>query len=112
MNRHCSGSGSLRVLDILLKLQPGSRERTGLERWLAGLELQFAGNVLVVDLETSHIWGEIAARAQRIGETLSAGDGLISAAAIRHGLHVMTRNVRHFEPTGVLVVNPWTDTTD
>ena len=36
-------------------------------------------------------------------------DGLLAATAVRHGLHLMTRNVADFEPTGVLLVNPWED---
>jgi predicted nucleic acid-binding protein len=38
-----------------------------------------------------------------------AGDGLIAATARRHGLHVMTRNTEHFEPTGVLLLSPWSN---
>ncbi len=32
---------------------------------------------------------------------------LIAATALRHGLHVMTRNTKHFAATGVLVLDPW-----
>jgi hypothetical protein len=32
-----------------------------------------------------------------------------AATALRHVLHVMTRNTADFEPTGVLLVNPWKD---
>jgi predicted nucleic acid-binding protein len=34
-------------------------------------------------------------------------DGLIAAVAESNGLIVVTRNVRHFEPLGVRVLNPW-----
>jgi hypothetical protein len=30
-----------------------------------------------------------------------------TAAAIQHELHLMTRNVADFKPTGVLLVDPW-----
>ena len=36
-----------------------------------------------------------------------ANDGLIAAIATRYGLHVMTRNTVDFEPTGVMLINPW-----
>ncbi|MEZ4654614.1 MAG: plasmid stabilization protein [Candidatus Eisenbacteria bacterium] len=36
-------------------------------------------------------------------------DGLIAATAIRHGLHVMTRNLSDFRPTGALLIDPWSD---
>lgn len=35
-------------------------------------------------------------------------DSLIAATAIVHGLTVVTRNVRDFEPTGVPLIDPWT----
>jgi predicted nucleic acid-binding protein len=34
-------------------------------------------------------------------------DALIAATALKHGLAVATRNVRHFENTGASFVNPW-----
>jgi len=34
-------------------------------------------------------------------------DALIAATALVHGLTVATRNVKDFEPTGTLLVNPW-----
>ena len=38
---------------------------------------------------------------------MPAQDGLIAATALRHGLHLMTRNVNDFAATGVLLINPW-----
>jgi hypothetical protein len=32
---------------------------------------------------------------------------LIAATALVHGLKIATRNVRHFAPLGVVVVNPF-----
>ena len=87
-------------------LDAGARQRA-LSSWLNGLEVDFADRLLSVDSETARIWGELTARAQRQGRTVHVGDGLIAATALRHGLHVMTRNVRDFEPTGALVINPW-----
>ena len=34
-------------------------------------------------------------------------DRLIAATALEHGLTVVTRNVRHFEPTGAPVLDPF-----
>lgn len=84
-----------------------SRKKSALQSWLQTLELHYADRLLPVDLETGRIWGEITAAAQRAGRITPAGDGLIAATARRHGLHVMTRNTRDFEASGVLLVNPW-----
>jgi len=35
-------------------------------------------------------------------------DSLIAATALVHGMTVVTRNVKDFEPMGVKVLNPWT----
>jgi predicted nucleic acid-binding protein len=77
---------------------PDSAKRRRLQDWLHGLESGFAERLLPIDRETSRIWGEITAAAQRRGHTLSAADGLIASTALRHGLHVMTRNVKDFDP--------------
>ena len=86
-----------------------SQNKRALQIWLQTLERHYGDRLLPVDLETSRIWGELTASAQRLGRTVPASDGLIAATARRHGLHVMTRNTAEFEPTGVLLLNPWTD---
>lgn len=90
----------------LLKESKNKRE---LQAWLQALERYHADRLLPVDLETSHTWGELTAAAQIAGKIVPASDGLIAATARRHGLHVMTRNTEHFAPTGVLLLNPWTN---
>lgn len=77
-----------------------SRRKRALQRWLQTLERFYGDRLLPVDLETSRIWGELTAAAQKAGRTIPATDGLIAATARRHGLHVMTRNAIDFEPTG------------
>jgi predicted nucleic acid-binding protein len=83
-----------------------SQHKRALEAWLQTLERQYAG-LLPVDLEISRIWGELTAAAQKARRTVPASDGLTAATARRHGLHVMTGNTADFEPTGVLLLNPW-----
>jgi predicted nucleic acid-binding protein len=86
------------------------RKKRALASWLNGLESKFADRILTLDAETARLWGELTARAQKAGEIIPAIDGLLAATALRHGLHVMTRNTRHFEASGALVLDPWQDT--
>jgi toxin FitB len=86
-----------------------SPKKRGLEAWLQLLERQYAERLLPIDLETSRIWGEITAAAQKAGRVLHVADGLMAATALRRGLHVMTRNTADFQPSGALVLNPWKD---
>ena len=83
------------------------RKKKELATWLDGLERQFGSQIFSIDRDIAQIWGELTARAQTQGIQIPAMDGLIAATAWRHGLHVMTRNTKHFAATGVLVIDPW-----
>ena len=90
-----------------ITLLPDSRRKRDLSVWLVNIQHTYAEGVLPIDSETAAIWGEVTATAQKKGFILAAADGLIAATALRHGLHLMTRNVKDFEVTGVLLLNPW-----
>ena len=67
--------------------------------WLDRLLDWYGERVLPVDSATARRWGRLSATLGHEGADL-----LIAATALEHGLTVVTRNVRHFEPTGVPVV--------
>jgi predicted nucleic acid-binding protein len=90
------------------KLRASARKRS-LSVWFDRLVLSAQDRILPVDIETAVIWGEVAAKCEQRGRSIPAIDGLIAATALRHGLHLMTRNVTDFEPTGVMLINPWDD---
>ncbi|MDI3341783.1 MAG: type II toxin-antitoxin system VapC family toxin [Sphaerobacter sp.] len=90
-----------------IALLPDGRRRRELAAWLSRLERDAAEQILGIDAETAHIWGEITARAQAAGVIIPASDGLIAATALRHGLHLMTRNTRHLAASGALIIDPW-----
>lgn len=92
-----------------IALLDNSRRKRELQSWLQTLERDYAARILPVDRETAHIWGELTAAARQNGRIISVSDGLIAATARCHGLHVMTRNIADFEPTGALLINPWTE---
>jgi len=64
----------------------------------------FEGRILPVDLAVSQ-----RCAALRIPHPIEYRDSLIAATALVHGMTVVTRNVRHFEPTGAAFHNPWGD---
>ncbi len=72
-----------------------------LAEWLDGLIKLYAGRILPIDLGAARRWGRVS---QAIGH--EGTDLLIAATALEHGLTVVTRNIRHFEPAGVPVLNP------
>ena len=70
--------------------------------WLRTVLVRFANRILDVDLAVANRWGHLGAA---IGNRNP--DLLIAATALEHNLAVVTRNVRHFEPTGVRIINPF-----
>jgi toxin FitB len=83
------------------------RKKRALMAWQAELSGQFGGRIYPIDQETAEIWGQLTASGKRRGLTIPTPDGLIAATALRHGLHVATRNRAHFEAAGAMVINPW-----
>jgi predicted nucleic acid-binding protein len=82
-------------------------KKQALGAWLLGLTRQFEDRILPIDQEAASVWGELTAAAQKRGQPVPVADGLIAATAIRHGLHVATRNTGDFIKAGVMAVNPW-----
>ena len=73
-----------------------------LARWLDRVLGWYGDRILPVTLPVARRWGQLSA-------TLGHGgaDLIIAATALEHGLMVVTRNTRHFEPAGVQVLNPF-----
>ncbi len=92
-----------------ISLLSPSKKKQELAVWLDGLEARFSDRLLLVDREVAFIWGDTTAQAAKRGIIIPAVDGLLAATASRHGLCLWTRNVRHFEATGALLHDPWSD---
>ncbi len=73
-----------------------------LSRWLGMVTKDFADAILPFD-EIAQIWGRL-----RVPPAENPLDKQIAATALMYGLTVVTRNVSHYEPTGVPVLNPFT----
>ncbi len=90
-----------------IAILPEGQRKQALLNWFLTIEREFAERLLPINVETAGIWGKITAKAQQNGFIVSASDGLIAATALQHGLHLMTRNVKDFEPTHAMLINPW-----
>ena len=73
-----------------------------LEQWLETLLHLYADRVLQVSANAARLWGRLSARLGHDGADL-----LIAATALTHGSTVVTRNVKHFAPTGARVFDPF-----
>lgn len=86
---------------------PFGRRRRGIEEIMHQILEEFEPRILPIDADVARVWGQLSAKVRNDGFEIEVADGLIAATALYHGMHVVTRNVKDFEPTGVLVVNPW-----
>ena len=69
--------------------------------WLDRVLAWYGDRVLPVDAATARRWGQLSATVGHEGADL-----IIAATALEHGLTVVTRNIRHFEPAGVHIIDP------
>lgn len=90
-------------------LLPQGRKKAALTLWMAQLQADFTDRILTIDEQTAEIWGKTTASVLRQGLSLPPIDGLIAASAERHGMTILTRNKTDFAPSGVPVIDPWTE---
>ncbi len=88
----------------------------GVENWdrqivlrngLALLLIRFGDRVVPFDREAAEIYGWLRAKLESEGRPGTILDNQIAALAIARQVAVATRNTRHFERTGVALINPW-----
>ena len=73
-----------------------------LQAWLDTTVTVFADRILPFGSDDARIWGRLSAE---IGNT--SADLMIAATGLATGATVVTGNARHFEPTGVGVLDPF-----
>ena len=73
-----------------------------LANWLEDTMFLYCDHILPVSAAIARRWGRLSAELGHEGADL-----LIAATALEHSLTVATRNVRHFKPSGVALVNPF-----
>lgn len=79
--------------------------KQALTDWLqTELPAFFTGRILDIDAATADHWGRLVAKA---GRPLPAIDSLLAATASRHGMTLVTRNVKDVAGMAVDVFNPW-----
>ncbi|KJF71747.1 MULTISPECIES: type II toxin-antitoxin system VapC family toxin [Agrobacterium] len=77
----------------------GARLRSWLDNYVRP---EFAGRILPIDDAIATHCAHL-----HIPDRRNEADALIAATALVHGMTVVTRNVRDFEGTGIVVIDPW-----
>ncbi len=90
-------------IGILLIERRDRKQGAVLRAWMDRHVLPaFDGRILAIDTAVAR-----RCAALHVPNPRSDRDALIAATALVHGMKVVTRNVGHFQPTGVATVNPW-----
>lgn len=94
------------ILFGVARLPDGKRKAALAAQIERVLEL-FKDRMLDFDAPAADHLAKIATNCEKVGRKAKAPDSYIAAIASARGFAVATRNVSHFEHTGVLVINPW-----
>jgi predicted nucleic acid-binding protein len=89
-------------------LLPKGRRRADLEEAAEAMFAEdFAGRVLPFGAEAARAYASIAAQRRSAGLPVSAFDMQIAAIAASSGARLATRNVRDFDGTNVVLIDPF-----
>ena len=105
-------NAAVTVTEIEDGIAKSRRERTvrksaDLASWLETVCHLYGDRILAFDTPTARIAGAISDRARGQGHAPGFADIIIAATAQRHGLTILSRNLRHFAPLGVAVIDPF-----
>src|SRR5271170_2772741 len=86
-----------------LRREKAVRRSADLAAWLETVLHLYGDRILAFDTSTARIAGALSDRARGQGHAPGFADIIIAATAQRHGLTILSRNLKHFEPLGVPV---------
>jgi len=90
------------------EILPDSRKRSALEEAFSrALEEDLENRVLPVDDTAAEAAARIAAHHRNTGRPVEIRDTLIAGIATARKATLATRNIRHFENTGITTADPW-----
>ena len=93
-------------LEILAK----GRKRKALEEaFFSALNEDFNGRILTFDQSAADAAAVIAARQRQTGRPVEIRDVQIAGIVAARKATLATRNTRHFEGTGIALIDPWAD---
>ncbi len=78
-----------------------------IREWLDLVLHLYSDRILPFDIAAAHEAGVLMDRARAIGQSPGFADLAIGATAASRDFTVLTRNIRHFAPLGIPVINPF-----
>lgn len=90
-----------------LRREGARRKSADLTAWRDTVLHLYGDRILAFDATTARVAGAMADRARGRGQAPGLADIIVAATAQHHGLTILSRNLRHFGPLGVAVVDPF-----
>ncbi len=95
------------IIDGIERMSP-SKKKNDLGEWLFREVLErFQGKILPINENIAKNWGRLSAELRKKGISIGVQDLYLAATAQVHSLTILTINVKHFQPIGIQVINPW-----
>jgi toxin FitB len=92
---------------VKLRREGATRKSANLTAWLDAVLHLYGDRILAFDAPTARVAGALSDRARGLGHAPGLADIIIAATAQHRGLTILSRNLRHLEPLGVAVVDPF-----
>ena len=89
-----------------LRRAGGVERAERLDHWLDGLINVYSDRILPLDAQAARLAGDISDAAIARGRHPGFADAAIAALAQNAGMLLLTCNLKHFEPLGVVCVDP------
>jgi len=90
-----------------VRREQARRKWSDLAAWLETLLHLYGDRIVAFDIAAARLAGALSDLARSKGLAPGFADLIIAATARSHGLIILTRNTRHFEPLGLPTLNPF-----
>ncbi|MFK7857150.1 MAG: type II toxin-antitoxin system VapC family toxin [Granulosicoccus sp.] len=94
--------GELRRGIEMIRHRGDLKQADALQEWYSMIINEYSRYILPIDQDVAALWADL-----RVPHHENILDKFIAATALLHSLHLVTRNVKDFEKTGVPVINPF-----
>ena len=92
---------------VKLRREGPTRKSDDLAAWLETVLHLYGDRILAFDTPAARIAGALSDKARGRGQAPGFADIIIAATAQHHSLTILSRNLRHFTPLGVPVLDPF-----
>lgn len=91
----------------LYVLPQGKRRQQLQQRFELFVKKAFQFRLLDFNEQAGNIYGKVMGEAKLTGHPMSIADGQIAAIALAQGFTLVTRNIKDFKYSGIMLINPF-----